>query len=63
MSLAEWIDGYRRFDPRNVTRPRVDAIDDWEEQDLLAPGDRVHDTTPRWMTRARTVGYARPTQI
>ena len=63
MSLAEWIDGYRRFDPHNVTHPRVDAIDDWEEQDLLAPDDRAHDTTPRWMTRARAVGYARPTQI
>ena len=63
MSLAEWIDGYRRFDPNRVTRPQVDAADDWEEQDLLAPEDRVRDTSPRWMERARTVGYARPTQI
>ena len=63
MTLTEWLDGYRRFDPRTVIRPQVDVVDDWEEQELLASKDRATDVTPRWMARARSVGYARPTQI
>ena len=63
MRLAEWIDEYRRIDPNDVTRPQVDAVDDWEEEDLLAPADRVRDTTPRWMSRAKDVGHARATQL
>jgi hypothetical protein len=46
-----------------VTRPRVDIVDDWKEPELLASKERVADVTPRWMSRARSVGYARPTQI
>ena len=63
MSLAEWIDEYRRVDPNDVTRPQVDEVDDWEEEELLAPADRVRDTTPRWMSRAKDIGHARATQL
>jgi hypothetical protein len=63
VSLAEWIDEYRRVDPNHVTRPQVDEVDDWEEEELLAPADRMRDPTPRWMSRARSVGYARATQL
>jgi hypothetical protein len=63
VSLTEWIDEYRRVDPNDVNRPKVDSVDDWEEPDLLAPVDRVRDTEPRWMDRARSVGYARATQL
>jgi hypothetical protein len=63
VSLAEWIDEYRRVDPNDVTRPQVDAVDDWEEEELLAPADRLRDTTPRWMNRAKDVGHARATQL
>ena len=63
MSLAEWIDEYRRVDPNDVNRPHVDEVDDWQEPDLLAPVDRVRDTTPRWMDRARSAGYGRATQF
>jgi hypothetical protein len=63
VSLAEWIDGYRRVDPNDVNRPQVDEVDDWQEPDLLASVDRVRDTKPRWMDRARSVGIARATQL
>ncbi len=63
VSLAEWIDEYRRVDPNDVNRPDVDEVDDWQEPDLLAPVDRVRDTKPRWMDRARSAGYGRPTQL
>lgn len=61
--LADWLDEYRQFDADRVTRPLVDAVDDWEEQDLLAPADRMRDTSPRWLERAERIGYGRPTQI
>ena len=60
MTLAEWIAEYRRVDPDEVTRPEVDAVDDWAVEELLAPADRMHDTKPRWMERARSVGYGPP---
>ena len=63
MKLNEWLDEYRNFDPAEVTRPVADPIDDWQEEDLLAPVDRVRDTTPRWLTRAERVAYGRATQI
>jgi hypothetical protein len=63
VNLAEWIDEYRRIDPNDVTRPQADEVDDWEEEELLAPADRVRDKTPRWMSRARSVGHARATQL
>jgi hypothetical protein len=46
-----------------VVRPVVDADDDWEEQDLLAPSDRVRDTSPRWLERAERVGHGRVTHL
>jgi hypothetical protein len=61
--LSDWLNEYRQFDADQVTRPLTEAVDDWEEQDLLAPADRVRDTTPRWLERAERVGYARATQI
>jgi len=60
VTLAEWIAEYRRVDPDEVTRPEVDAVDGWAEEDLLASADRMHDTRPRWMERARSVGYGPP---
>lgn len=60
VTLAEWIDGYRRVDPDDFTRPQADAVDDWEEPDLLVNDDRAADTRPRWMERARSVGYGPP---
>ena len=61
--LADWLDEYRQFDTEAVTRPVADAVDDWVEQELLAPTDRVRDTSPRWLERAERVGYARATQV
>jgi hypothetical protein len=63
VKLTEWLDEYRNFDPDGVTRPAADPIDDWEEESLLAPVDRVHDTAPRWLERAERIGYGRATQI
>lgn len=60
VTLAEWIDEYRRVDPDDFTRPQVDVVDDWEEPDLLVDDDRVADPRPRWMERARSVGYGPP---
>lgn len=63
MKLAEWLDEYRNFDPAEVTRTVAEPIDDWQEESLLAPADRVRDTTPRWLARAERVGHGRATQI
>jgi len=60
VTLAEWIDEYRSVDPDDFTRPQADAVDDWEEPDLIVDDDRVADTRPRWMERARSVGYGPP---
>jgi hypothetical protein len=61
--LSDWLNEYRQFDAAQVTRPVADAGDDWEEQELLAPADRMRDTTPRWKERAERVGYGRATPI
>jgi hypothetical protein len=61
--LSDWLNEYRQFDADQVTRPLTEAVDDWQEEELLAPADRVRDTTPRWLERAERVGYARATQI
>ena len=63
MKLADWLDEYRNFDSAEVTRPVAEPVDDWEEEELLAPSDRVRDTTPRWLDRAERVGYGRATQV
>jgi hypothetical protein len=62
MKLAEWLDEYRGLPIDEVARPAAD-VDDWQEQPLLAPSDRMHDTTPRWLKRAERVGYGRVTHI
>ena len=63
MKLADWLDEYRSIDPTEVTRTVAEPIDDWQEESLLAPDDRVRDTSARWLTRAGRVGYGRATQI
>jgi hypothetical protein len=63
VKLADWLDDYRNFDSAEVTRSVAEPVDDWEEEELLAPSDRVRDTTPRWLDRAERVGYGRATQI
>jgi hypothetical protein len=63
VKLADWLDEYRNFDPEGVTRTVAEPIDDWQEEDLLAPADRMRDTSPRWLERAERVGYGRATQF
>lgn len=63
MKLADWLDEYRSFDPAAVTRTVAEPVDDWEEEDLLAPADRLRDTSPRWLERAERVGYGQATPI
>lgn len=63
MKLAEWLDEYRAFDQTRVTRTAAENIDDWQEEELLARADRVHDTRPRWLDRAKRIGHARATYI
>jgi hypothetical protein len=63
MKLADWLDEYRRVGIEDIERPVAAPSDDWEEQELIAPSDRVRDTTPRWRERAVRVGYARATQV
>lgn len=60
VKLADWLDEYRQLDPSSVTRAVADRDDDWADEDLMAPADRVRDTRPRWMSRARDTGYGRP---
>ena len=60
VKLSEWLDEYRQLDPASVTRTVAEPEDDWAEDELLAPADRVHDTRPRWMNRARDIGYGPP---
>jgi hypothetical protein len=55
------LEEYRAFDPDSVVRTVAEPVDDWEEQSLLAPPDRLHDTRPRWRDRAMRIGYGRPT--
>ena len=63
MTLADWLDEYRATAPDSVRRPVAEAVDDWTEEELLAPTDRARDTTPRWRERAARVGYGRPTTL
>lgn len=62
VKLRDWLDEYRAFDPTTVERTVAEPEDDWQEPELLAPADRLHDPTPRWRTRAERVGYGRPTR-
>lgn len=63
VKLSDWLDEYRNFDADEVTRTVADPVDDWQEEELLAPADRLHDTNPRWLDRARRSGYGRATTI
>lgn len=63
MTLSEWLDEYRSLEPDSVSRPVADPVDDWGEPELLAPADRLLDTTSRWRERAARVGYGRPTNL
>ena len=63
MKLADWLDEYRALPTDDVTRPISAEEDDWEEPELLAPADRVRDTSPRWLERAERIGHGRATQI
>jgi len=62
VKLSDWLDEYRTL-PTEVDRTVAEPDDDWEEQELLAPSDRLRSTEPRWRERASRVGYGRPTQI
>ena len=63
MKLSDWLDEYRNLPPDSVVRTVAEPDDDWGDEDLFAPADRLHDTTPRWRTRAERVGYGRPTTL
>lgn len=63
VNLADWLEEYRSLPTDAFERPVAESTDDWEEQDLLAPADRLRSTEPRWRERASRVGYGRPTQI
>ena len=63
VKLSEWLDEYREFSPDDVRLVGGASSDDWQEPELLAPTDRVRDTTPRWLDRAARIGHARATQI
>jgi hypothetical protein len=61
--LSDWLNEYRNFDAAEVTRSVAEPVDDWQEEELLAPADRVRSTAPRWLARAERVGYGRATQF
>jgi hypothetical protein len=63
VKLADWLDEYRRIGIDDLERPVATPVDDWDEPEIMAPADRVRDTTPRWRERAVRVGYARATQV
>lgn len=63
VKLADWLDEYRNFDSAEVTRTVAEPVDDWQEEELLAPVDRLRDTRPRWLDRAQRTGYGRATTI
>jgi hypothetical protein len=63
MKLSEWVDEYRRVDPESIVRQAAEPENDWDDPGLFAPEGRLHDTTPRWRTRAEHIGYGRPTVI
>jgi hypothetical protein len=60
---ADWIDEYRLVGIDDIARPVADRSDDWEEPVLLAPSDRVRDTSPRWLERATRIGHARASEV
>ena len=62
VKLADWLDEYRSLSVDHIDRPSAEP-DDWEEPAMLAPADRMRDTSPRWLERAERVGYGRATQI
>ena len=64
MKLADWLDEYRSLPTEEIARPTAAVDDDdWAEQELLAPADRVRNKSPRWLERAERVGHARATHI
>jgi len=63
VKLADWLDEYRALPAEEDARPTTAAEDDWEEQDLLAPADRVRDTSPRWLRRVERVRHARDANL
>jgi hypothetical protein len=63
MKLSEWLDEYRNLAPDSVVRNVAEPEDDWSEEELFAPADRLRDTAPRWRERAERVGYGRPTNF
>jgi hypothetical protein len=63
VNLADWLNEYREYRPDDVQRGGSTIPDDWQEPELLAPADRVRDTTPRWLDRAARIGHARATQV
>lgn len=63
VKLSDWLDEYRDFSADDIRPAGLVIGDDWQEPELLAPADRVRDTTPRWLDRAARIGYARATQV
>ena len=63
VKLSDWLDEYRSLPTEGFERRVAEPADDWEQDDLFAPADRVRSTEPRWRERASRVGYGRPTQI
>ena len=63
VKLVDWLDEYRNFDSAEVTRTVAEPVDDWQEEKLLAPADRLRDTRPRWLDRAQRIGHGRATTI
>ena len=63
VKLADWLDEDRNFDSAEVTRTVAEPVDDWQEEELLAPADRLRDTRPRWLDRSRRIGHGRATTI
>jgi hypothetical protein len=63
MKLSDWLDEYRKLPSDSVVRRVAESEDDWAEEALFAPADRMRDTTPRWRERAERVGYGRATTL
>jgi hypothetical protein len=63
MKLSDWLDEYRNLPPDSVVRNVAAPENDWAEEELFAPVDRMRDTTPRWKQRAERVGYGRATTL
>jgi hypothetical protein len=63
VKLSDWLDEYRNLSTEGFERTVAEPEDDWQEPDLLAPSDRLRDTTPRWLKRSERGGYGRPTSF